>query len=194
MHEASTAEGLADVIQRFFSHALAGTVAIDGSDGVGKTTLATDLQAIIGGTVVSLDDFVVENQGGYVPYLKTKELSGELANGRRPLIVEGICVLAALERVVVQSNVLVYVKRVDEEGYWYDEETCDPSEPVDELIARLAQEVAALDRFHREQSGEPPLEEDAPKLTPLREEIIRYHATYRPSSRAAIIFMRRQDG
>jgi hypothetical protein len=52
----------------------------------------------------------------------------------------------ALDRPDVQPDVPVYVRRVDEDGY--DEVTCEPSEPVDERIARRAEEIASLDRFH----------------------------------------------
>jgi hypothetical protein len=88
----------------------------------------------------------------------------------------------ALDRPDVQPDVPVYVRRVDEDGY--DEVTCEPSEPVDERIARRPEEIASLDRFHRERSGELPLPDSAPRLTSLHEEIIRYHGTHHPSRRA----------
>ncbi len=194
MHEADNIDELAELLHQSFPQTLTGIIAIDGYDGVGKTTIATALQARVGGTVVSLDDFVMVNQGGYIPYLKTAELKAALKTAPRPYIVEGVCVLGALERVAVHPDLLVYVKRVDKDGYWYDKDTCDPSEPVDELIARRAQEVAALDCFDREPSGEPSSQDDRPGLTPLREEIIRYHASHRPSRRAEIVFLRRRDG
>ena len=155
--------------------------------------MATDLQAAVGGTVVSLDDFVSKNRGGYVPHLKTDKLVAVSTKAHRPLIVEGVCVLAVLQRVQLEPDLLVYVKRVDEDGYWYDESICDPSELVDDLVARLAWEVAEVDRFARERSGEGSRAESTPKLTPLREEVIRYHATHRPSHKASIAFMRRGD-
>lgn len=178
------------LLRSSYASGLARIIAVDGNDGVGKTTLALALQKAVGGTVVPLDEFVMENHGGYVPCLRTSEFQVALDQAVRPAIVEGVCVLAALERVSHQPDVLIYVKRVDGDGYWHDEETCDLSEPVDELISRLAQEVAAIDRFDAEQSGESPPEEDTPGLTPLREEIIRYHAHYRPSRRADIVFLR----
>lgn len=193
MHETRSPDETAELLRTSYAHALSGTIAIDGADGVGKTTLAAALQAAIGGTVIPLDEFVVENRGGYVPHLRTADLKAALETSIRPCIVEGVCVLAALERVSHDAQVLIYVKRLASYGYWHDEDTCDPTEPVEELIARLAWEVAALARFDAEQSGESLPEEEKPGLTPLREEIIRYHALYRPSRRAEIIFMRRED-
>lgn len=194
MHEADNPDELAEQLHQSFPQTLTGIIAIDGYDGVGKTTLATALQARVGGTVVSLDDLIMKNQGGYVPYLKTAELKAALKTAPRPCIVEGVCVLGVFERITVRHDLLVYVKRVDKNGYWYDKDTCDPSGPVDELIARRAEEVTALDRLDQELSGEPSSQDDRPGLTPLREEIIRYHASYRPSRQAEIVFLRREDG
>ncbi len=193
MDEARSIDEVAALLHGRYIDALPGIIAIDGTDGVGKTTLALGLQATIGGTVVSLDDFVLKNRGGYVPYLKTAELKAALESRTRPCIVEGVCVLAALERVSYKADVFIYVKRLVSYGYWNDEDTCDPTEPVEELIARRAWEVAALARFEAERSGKVVPEDAEPRLTPLREEIIRYHAHYRPSRHADIAFERMDD-
>lgn len=191
MHEANSPDEIAELLRTSYTHALSGTIAIDGTDGVGKTTLAVALQKTVGGTLVSLDDFVLENHGGFVRYLKTVELKAVLATINCPIIVEGICMLSALERVCHERNVLIYVKRLMSSGYWHDEEMCDPTEPVEELIARRAQEVGSYPRLDAELPRERLPEDDKPRLTPLREEIIRYHARYRPSRDADIIFLRR---
>ncbi|MGH7792806.1 MAG: hypothetical protein ACREOB_10890 [Thermodesulfobacteriota bacterium] len=193
MHETNSTDEIAELLYTSYGHALSGTIAIDGRDGVGKTTVAGALQKAIGGTVISLDDFVPNNCGGYVPYLKTVELRAALETSSRPHIVEGVCVLAALQRVSYEPNVLIYIKRLANYGYWHDENTCDPTEPVEELIARLNAEIASFARLDAELSGEPLLEGEKPRLTPLREEIIRYHALYRPSRRATIIFLMVED-
>lgn len=193
MHETRSRDEMVELLRRFYGHALSGLIAIDGKDGVGKTPLAVGLQEVLGGLVVSLDDFVQENCGGYVPYLRVAELRTALQTGSRPCIVEGVCVLAALEHVSYAPDVLIYVKRLGSYRYWHDEDTCDPTEPVEELIARLANEVAEVARFDAEQSDETILEDEKPSLTPLREEIIRYHARYRPSRRADITFVSTED-
>lgn len=191
MHETSNPDEIAEWLRNSYTHALSGTIAIDGTDGVGKTTLAVVLQNTLGGTLVSLDDFVLENHGGYVPYLKTVELKAALETINRPIIVEGVCVLSALERVSHERNALIYVKRLVSYGYWLDEDVCDPTEPVEELIARRAEEVGSFARLDAELSAEPLPEDEKPRLTALREEIIRYHARYRPSRYADIIFLKR---
>ncbi len=189
VHKASSPEEIARLLRTSYAPAVTGTVAIDGTDGVGKTALAMAVQRVIGGTVISLDDFVEENRGGYIPYLRAAELRSALDKADRPCIVEGVCVLAALDRISHIPDVLIYVERLASYGYWHDEETCDPTEPVEELIERLAKQVAMLARFDPEVSDDVSLGDETPALTPLREEIIRYHDLYRPSHRAEIIFM-----
>ena len=193
MNETRSPDNLAELLRKSYAHALSGTIAIDGRDGVGKTPLAVALQAAVGGTVISLDDFVLEERGGYVSNLKRADLKSALERSSPPRIVEGVCVLAALESVSHRHDVLIYVKRLRSFGYWYDEGICDPTDPIDELIARLAKEVADVDRFDAEQSGEALPQDEKPALTPLLEEIIRYHARYRPSRRAEIVFMKMED-
>jgi hypothetical protein len=192
-HEARGPNEIAELLRRSYPAALRGIIAIDGTDGVGKTTLAVALQAALGGAVVSLDEFVPENSGGYVPHLRTGELKIALETHRRPCIVDGVCVLAVLKRVSYKPDVLIYVKRLASYGYWHDADTCDPTEPVDQLIDRLAKEVAAVARFDAESDGQTLSEDEEPALTPLREEIIRYHALYRPSRRADIVFIRAEQ-
>lgn len=193
MHETRSRDGTVEVLRRFYGDALSGLIAIDGTDGVGKTPLALGLQEVLGGTVISLDDFVLERAGGYVPFLRVAELRSAIHSCRRPCIVEGVCALAALGRVSQGPDVLIYVKRLGSDDYWHQKDTCDPNEPVDELIDRLATEVAMLARFDPEEPGDAISKEGKPSLTPLREEVIRYHARYRPSRRADITFVSMED-
>lgn len=188
MHEARGVIDVADILRASYGDALSGTIAIDGNDGVGKTGLAVELQNAVGGTVLSLDDFVLENYGGYVPFLRIAELEAALKASSCPCIVEGVCILAALERISCQPDLLIYVKRIANYGFWHDESTCDPSEPVEELIERLSEQNARFAELDAELSGEPLRDDVKPRLTPLRAEIIRYHARYRPSRRADIVF------
>ena len=193
MHEIHSPDELAELLLKSYTHALSCTIAIDGKDGVGKTPLAVALQAAVGGTVISLDNFVEDVRYGYIPYLRTAELKSALDRADRPRIVEGVCVLAAMARISHTADVLIYVKRVASDGYWHDQETCEPTEPIEDLIERIAKEVAIVARFDPELSDEAYREDEKPALTPLREEIIRYHGLYRPSRRAEIIFLNTEE-
>jgi len=97
--------------------------------------------------------------------------------------------LSALEHVVHQHSLLIYVKRLVGGYYWVDEEMCEPEEPVEELIPRRTEEARSFAQLDAAPSGELLPENDEPGLTLLREEIIRYHARFRPSRHAEIIFL-----
>jgi hypothetical protein len=192
MHEARTASEVAGLLSAAYGGAA--VIGIDGTDGVGKTTLANELGEVIGVPVVSLDDFVAKNQGSYVPHLQISDLRETLASAGRPVIVDGVCLLAALERLSLQADVIVYVKRMAEWGHWYDEDACDPEEDEETLIARLSREAAAFANHDAQLSGEAAPAEGETALAPIRDEIIRYHCQYRPSRRAQITFLRRDAG
>lgn len=89
-------------------------IAIDGPPGVGKTTLAQQLAPRLDVRCVHLDDFLEPNQGGFLEFLDFNKLASSLQ--QTPLIVEGVCLLAALERACVGPDVLVYVR--PSPAYW----------------------------------------------------------------------------
>src|SRR5215813_6192420 len=133
MQKVSTVDELAKLLRYQFPSSLTGTIAIDGSDGVGKTTLAVALRRLVGGTVISVDDYVAKHQGTYLSSLKVLALQAVLEGACSPRIVEGVCLLNVLEKAGHAPDVLIYVRRVTADGFWHDQDTCDPDEPVDEL-------------------------------------------------------------
>ncbi len=158
-------------------------IGIDGKDGSGKTTLAHRIAGRIKGKVVSLDEYVEKKKDGYVPYLHVERICTTLSGETGPLVVEGICLLAAAKRIGMKIDKLIYVKRMDHYGQWLDEEECDSKMPVEDLIEKL-EENLDLDIFEECQGSK------AVQLTELRKEIVRYHAEYRPSKGADYIFHR----
>ena len=167
MREVQNKDELACLLQTSFPRGLSGVIGIDGKDGVGKTCLANSIQKQIGGTVISLDPFVAKNYSTFIPHLNKADLKTALDVKGRPLIVEGICLLAALAAVSTKPDLLIYVKLVLK-WYWLDEDVCDSEEEVNALIQRLS---------------------PVTPLTPRKQEIIRYHCEYRPSSRADITYL-----
>ncbi len=92
-----------------------------------------------------------------------------------------------LQAIDCKSAVHIYVRRVIADDYWRHKVTCDPAEPVDDIIAR---EVASLRQFaeaNARLSGKKPPASESIRLTPLREEIIRYHARVLPFPAADIV-------
>lgn len=188
MYKANNVDEIADLIKSTF--ATAGIIGIDGNDGVGKSTLAKELGEVIGAAVFSIDDFVANNLGSYIPNLRAKELQAAVSSASRPLIVEGVCLLNALEVADLKPDLLIYLKRMSNYGHWYDQDECDPVEEEDALIQRLSNLALEFSRLDASLSGKPEDEVRASGLTPLREEIIRYHSRFRPSRNAHIALLR----
>jgi chloramphenicol 3-O-phosphotransferase len=86
MIETRTPEEVATRLHDSHKEVLSGIVAIDGRDGAGKSCLAKNLQKLIGGAIVSFDDFLEQNQGGYVEYLNITAIRAALDQVTTPKI------------------------------------------------------------------------------------------------------------
>ena len=152
-------------------------IAIDGSFGVGKSTLARALASRLQTKAVHLDDFLVKRRGAYLKNLRLMQLT-KCIGRRRRLILEGICVLQALELVGRKPDALVYVKRMSS-GQWADQDELVPSLPLEQHLSSLRKDLQVLST----NSGEPP-------SLGLAEEVIRYHASYAPQNHSTIEYLR----
>lgn len=100
-------------------------VAFDGFMQSGKSTLAQQVAEVLGAVLISLDSFVDSSREApdYVGLLKIEELSQQIAATsavRSIAILEGICMLDALDRLHVIPDIMVYVKRISPMGLWQD--------------------------------------------------------------------------
>jgi len=149
-------------------------IGIDGALGSGKSTLADAIAPTLKAEVVSLDLFLNEQQGQYFKSLRLEQLKRRIAGARGPTVVEGVCLLQVLDAISTPYDELVYVKRMD--GGWSDEAECDvPSDPE----ARIAELLTQMREIDQAMGGEP-----SKALPAGREEVLRYHAKYRPQDRA----------
>jgi hypothetical protein len=98
-----TPEEVAAIVIELCANSDRWIVGIDGIDGVGKSTLAKVLGRLLGATVLSLDNHLTEDQGSYIPYLRYDEIA-QLAQTNHQVIVEGICLRAALGRLGLDQN------------------------------------------------------------------------------------------
>lgn len=85
-----------------------GIFAIDGHHGVGKSTVAQQIATLLRIRVIHVDDFLVPGQGGFVDFIRYSELSTALRT--RPVVVEGVCLLAVAERLGIAPDVHIYVE------------------------------------------------------------------------------------
>lgn len=155
-------------------------VGIDGVNGVGKSTLAKELSKRLGCRLLSLDEFLEKNQGGFVEHLKYSELSAEIRS-LKSFVIEGVCLLEVLHRLKSEIELLVYIKK-QQHGLWADERECEIEGDVEEFIGKERELVKQLSRL--EGSSE------ETETLGLGEEIIRYHARHRPHNKANAIFWR----
>jgi adenylate kinase family enzyme len=159
-------------------------IGIDGMDGVGKTRLAQNLATRLGATVISLDDHVAKKRGMYVPYIRCQEVTAAIEAGSRLVVVEGVCLRAVAECCAFTIDVHIYVKRVSRDtGLWNDAELCLAETPVDDL----KQHERELRRWGAVISGREDVER-AEKETGLRDELVEYHARWRPVQSANVLF------
>ena len=87
-------------------------IAIDGADGVGKSSLASWLAWQLGAPAVYLDLYVIRDSNPL--RWRTDELrrivNRRLVDHAAPLVVEGIMVLAALDAIDRKPNFLIYLE------------------------------------------------------------------------------------
>jgi len=92
-------------------------IAIDGRDGVGKTTLGRHLAWHFNISLIETDLFLNRHKG-WLDY--REEEIARLIRARidrsRPVVVDGVCLLALLRRLGVAPDFTVYVRAKQEEA------------------------------------------------------------------------------
>lgn len=164
-------------------------IGIDGVDGSGKSALAKALSGELGNIHVNLDDYLDKNRGQFVSCVKYDEVRRQLDDAKESIIIEGVCLLAVIENLEQDLDILIYVKRVSDYGSWRDEVDCDVTEDIDEFVRKKKEEHRKFVRLEADIEGKPvdPNDLDFPQLA---EEVIRYHNRFRPHEKADIIFKR----
>lgn len=157
------------------------TVAIDGIDGVGKSTLAREIVQRIGGAVVSVDAYLNMHLGGYVPHVRCDDLRAACAQAAAPIVVEGICIEAVLARCELQANLHIYVRRLAACGRWDDEDVALGMMPEE-----LKRQAEAMRRWSFESEAKT-VPEGGIDLG-VEGELIDYHAEHQPVARSDIVF------
>jgi len=103
----------------------AGDIAgLEGFCGSGKSTLAEKLTGQLPVNVCHVDNYA-RRYDEPPTYPECLDLVGlrnalEQRDRSRPTVVEGICLRDVLALVGVSASIFVYVKRIGENGLWYD--------------------------------------------------------------------------
>lgn len=171
MIEAATPDAVIDALR----DANAQRIGIDGIDGCGKTTLGKAVAARLRCRLFSLDDYLEKDKGRFVDFLDFTRLHTEVSP-EEAYVIEGVCLLHALQRADLAVDTLVYVKR-RHLGVWTDERELDLNEPLEGFLESERKLTAMV------------AHEPVPDLG-LAEEVIRYHYAVRPHNTAQVVYFR----
>ncbi len=149
-------------------------IGIDGLDGCGKSTLASELAGHTHFDVVCLDNFLDRNKGTYVKHIDIDGVR-DAVRGRK-VIVEGVCLLQVLSNAGLKPDLSVYVQRI-RNGLWADEDWLGLNQDVDEYLEKLRVAAEAISE-----------EDEAVPKEDLSTEVIRYHHEYHPHENADLTF------
>ena len=83
-------------------------ITVDGRLGVGKTTVAKLLSNHIDYDCLHLDNFITTRKGQFVNNLDFASLKAAVRE--RPIIIEGICLLAVLKKLNITADLDIFVK------------------------------------------------------------------------------------
>lgn len=124
-------------------------IVIDGEDGSGKSNyLAPFLRDRLNGKVVSIDDFLSKNQGGYIEHINYVGLKNAIkSNHIKPLIIEGVQSLDVLKRIGIESNYLVYSCKEQWLREWT--EYYEKNEPIESIIQNVEKQVSIISPGYR---------------------------------------------
>ena len=162
-------------------------IAVDGVDGSGKSSLSKDLSEELGYLHINLDDYLEKNRGNFVKYIKYELLEKKIKSTKNPVIIEGVCVLDVLKNLKLRPDYLIYIKRMSDFGFWYDDYLCDVKADIDGFIENENLELKKFSEVMANINGEEFNSENC-KIPKLREEIIRYHYEFKPHNHANFIF------
>lgn len=154
-------------------------IGIDGTNGAGKSTMASKLSKILGLKHLNLDDFLIKESGGYLDYLEYDKIKQSMLE-TKCFVVEGVCLLNVLEKIETSIDCLIYVKRL-RHGLWDDEQECEITEEIEDFISS--------EKEHMRQFKQP---EDVSESLGLSEEIIRYHYKFKPHKKADLLYIREE--
>jgi hypothetical protein len=149
------------------------SIGIDGIDGSGKSTLALAISEALGLPCISLDSFLKKDPDGYVESLDYTKL-GSALEGLQGYVVEGVCLIQVLLRIQLMPAASIYIKRI-RHGFWLDETQLDIHESVEIILARERERASLFSPGPVDYLG-------------LAEEVIRYHAEFRPHDLADVTY------
>lgn len=162
-------------------------IGIDGMDGAGKSFIANKVATKFDLRHINLDDYVEKNKGQYAPNIKYDLLRRAIEQSQKPIIIDGVCLLAILNNMSIEPDLLLYVKRMSSYGIWHDGDRCEVPEDIDAFISREKESLRSFAKLEARLEGIMTNCEEV-KYPELSEELIRYHYNFKPHDKASIIY------
>lgn len=86
-------------------------IGIDGLLGAGKTTLSKIIAAKNHYECLHLDDYITPGQGNFLESIQIEKLQTDVAKCNNILIIEGICLLAVLDKLSMNLDFFIFVEQ-----------------------------------------------------------------------------------
>ncbi len=171
-------------------------LSIDGKDGCGKSTLADFLSKDTGFIHINLDEdkYLKKNQGKYIDFIKYDILQDDLISllkNDEIIIVDGICVLNIIDKINLNPEFKIYVKKLLSHDNWYDGRNFNYSISVNEIINEKEKTLKNFIKMESKLEGKS--YEKYKYQESICHEIIRYHHEYKPDLNAHVIYERLQN-
>jgi len=172
-------------------------ISVDGINGSGKTYISKILCNRLGMVYFDVDELYMEkNKGRYIDFVKYQNLKDDISkfvsNGKTVLI-DAVCVLQILDNINANSDLKIYVKRLQYWNYWFDGEKFDYTRSIDKVIQQDKKELeifSELENKIEKKNKNPRIEYSTNSLF---HDILRYHFKYKPDINSDIIFERLKD-
>jgi cytidylate kinase len=164
-------------------------IGIDGVDGSGKSTLPELLSQEMDYIHLNVDDYLEKNRGHFVKYIKYDAIQSQIDQAKKPVIIEGVCLLAVFQRLQRNPDMFIYVKRVSNGGRWRDKDDCEVTENIDNFMDQKKENFQKFVMAEASIEGRDFNAKDY-EFPSLDEEIIRYHYEFKPHKKADIIYKR----
>jgi hypothetical protein len=174
-------------LERFisvFAKQCRGIIAIDGEDGIGKTSaIAPCFAKSTSGGIISVDDFLKKDNSGYADFIDYKALKEKILkeSQSKMVILEGVLLLKILEQLELKPDKFLYATAEDWFLKWgkYEEMGKD----FNDIVRDDEYEIDRVDKMINPNKKLPY------KLGAFRTEMYKYTFDYKPMEKADEILL-----
>ena len=169
-------------------------ISIDGKDGSGKSHLALCLCCRNENFIYfDLDThYWSSNKLPYVENIDYEMLKNNIRNtlsDEQIVVIDGVCTLSILEKLSLNPKITIYIKKLDDSGWWIDGKDFNYDLDLEELLANkreASRKWTQPEQFDQNKDVEPLTD----TVDDISYDIIRYHFRHKPDKNADIIYER----